>query len=86
MQGLTPYQPQQCEWIEPYPLESTAGCRDSQLTGCLYCEAHMDRMGQKGTALRRRHKDIRLAQTVQDIDSLFNDVIAELEAEGELEL
>jgi hypothetical protein len=43
-------------------------------------------MGQQGTALRRRHKDIRLAAQAQSIDSLFNDVVAELEAEGLLEL
>ena len=86
MQGFTPYQQSQCEWIEPYPLESTQRCGETQLEGCLYCEEHMMLMGQKGTALRRRHKDIRVAQTVQSIDSLFNDVVAELEAEGELEL
>jgi hypothetical protein len=86
MQGFTPYQQSQCEWIEPYPLESTQRCGDRQLAGCLYCEPHLARVGQKGTALRRRHKDIRLAQTVQSIDSLFNDVVAELEAAGLLEL
>jgi hypothetical protein len=78
--------PSQCGWIEPYPLESTQRCRDSQLANSGYCEQHLARVGQQGTALRRRHKDIRLAAELQDIDSLFNDVVAELEAEGLLEL
>jgi hypothetical protein len=43
-------------------------------------------MTHKGTALRRRHKDIARAATVQDLGSLFNDVVAELEDAGELEL
>jgi hypothetical protein len=40
----------------------------------------------KGSALRKRHADQRRAAHIQDISSLFNDVVAELEAEGELDL
>jgi hypothetical protein len=43
-------------------------------------------MYQKGTALRKRKKDLARAAAVWDIESLFHDVVAELEAEGELEL
>ena len=76
----------QCEWIEPYPLESTERCfSESSPWGC-YCEAHMERAYQKGTAHRQRHKDIARAARIQDINSLFNDVVAELEDLGEIEL
>jgi hypothetical protein len=40
-------------------------------------------MYQKGSALRKRHKDIRRAEAVWDIESLFHEAVAELEAEGE---
>ena len=43
-------------------------------------------MYQKGTALRKRKKDIERAEAVWDIASMFNDVVAELESEGEIEL
>lgn len=86
MQGITTTGSGQCQWIEPLPLESTQGCSLAHEPGCVYCEEHMARMTHKGTALRRRHKDIARAATVQDLGSLFNDVVAELEDAGELEL
>jgi hypothetical protein len=36
----------------------------------------------KGSALRKRHKDQRRANAVRLIESLFNEAVAELEAEG----
>jgi hypothetical protein len=78
--------PNRCEWIEPYPLESMVRCEHTQEQGYQYCEAHLERMGQKGTAYRKRTKDIARAARVQELGSLFNDVVAELEDAGEIEL
>lgn len=50
--------------------------------GTLYCTQHYDVMYVKGSALRKRHKDIRTADNVRMIESLFNEAVAELEAEG----
>jgi len=50
--------------------------------GTLYCEEHHGMLYQKGSALRKRHKDIRKANNIRMIESLFNDAVAELEAEG----
>jgi hypothetical protein len=36
--------------------------------------------------LRKRKKDIRIAEAVHTMESLFHEVVAELEAEGELTL
>jgi len=78
----TPHQPGQCEWIEPYPLESLIRCSHPHSQGSTYCEEHALKMGPNGTALRRRHKDIRRANAVWTLESDFHDVVAELEAEG----
>jgi hypothetical protein len=68
--------------ISPAPY---CGCKDMRKDSA-YCEAHYPIVYQEGTAQRRRHKDIRSAARVQDIGSLFNDVVVELEREGELDL
>jgi hypothetical protein len=39
---------------------------------------------QKGSNLRKRHKDIRTANSVWDIESEFNAALEELAAEGEI--
>jgi len=54
--------------------------------GTLYCALHYDQMYQKGSALRKRTKDIKRAEAAWTLESLFHEVVAELEAEGELEL
>jgi len=70
------------KWLGPTPY---CACKDL-VADTLYCAEHVELVYSKGTALRRRHADIRRAASIQDINSLFNDVVAELEAEGELEL
>ena len=52
------------------------------VAGYLYCEQHYTAMYQKGTALRKRHKDQRKANLISDIISDFNAAVEELEAEG----
>ena len=76
----------QCEWIEPYPLDSMERCTaEAAPRGC-YCATHQVRGVQVGTALRRRHKDIKRANHIFELSSLFDEVVAEMIAEGELDL
>jgi hypothetical protein len=51
-----------------------------------YCDVHYPVVYQVGSANRKRHKDIRVAESVHTMESLFHEVVAELEAEGELTL
>jgi hypothetical protein len=50
--------------------------------GTLYCEEHYAVMYQKGTAYRKRHKDMRRAEALRQLVSDFNQAVEELEAEG----
>ena len=69
------------KWLGPSPY-----CAGPVVDGYSYCAEHVEQMYNKGTALRKRHADLRRATAQQELGSLFNDVVAELEAEGELEL
>ena len=68
-------------WQGPSPY-----CGKSIVEGYSYCEQHLEQMYQKGTALRLRKKDIKRAEAAWTLESLFHEVVAELEAEGELAL
>lgn len=57
------------------------GCRDL-VEGTLYCRTHYSVMYQKGSALRKRHKDTRKANALRQLISDFNAVLEELESEG----
>ena len=57
-------------------------CNAPKLAGTNYCEEHYSQMYQKGSALRKRHKDIRRAENIRQWESLFNEVVEELESEG----
>ena len=57
------------------------GCTHTALPGKSYCELHYGLVYQKGTGVRRR-KDQRRAAAVWDLESAFNEAVAELEAEG----
>jgi hypothetical protein len=48
-----------------------------------YCEEHYPVVYQVGSGLRKRHKDIRVAEAVHTLESLFHECVAELESEGE---
>lgn len=76
----------QCLWTGPdqdyKPL--THVCSKPSIEGKSYCEDHVWLVYQKGSNLRRRHKDIRTANSVWDIESEFNAAIEELAAEGEV--
>ena len=61
-------------------------CELDHAAGDQYCLEHSAKMGQRGTRLRKRHKDIERANHIWDLTSEFNEVVAELEREGELSL
>jgi hypothetical protein len=82
----TVYRTGQCSYIEPYPLNTLIRCTRDHAAGKQYCEPHLQKMGQKGTALRRRHKDLRVAAAIWDLESEFNEAVTELIAEGEIQL
>lgn len=58
------------------------GCDGLAAADSSYCAEHYSLIYQVGTARRRRRRDIRRADAVWDIQSAFNEVVAELEAEG----
>ena len=70
------YDPRTDRGAPPY-----CGCK-ALVKDTLYCEEHYALMYVKGSALRKRHKDTRRADAVRLIESLFNEAVAELEAEG----
>jgi hypothetical protein len=63
-----------CEW--------RSGCDHPALEGKSYCEEHVWLVYQKGSALSKRKKDIRVANRVHELESLINDAVAELIDEG----
>ena len=58
------------------------GCAHARVPGRNYCEQHLWRVYAKGTQLSKRKKDIKVATTVHFWESLFNEAVEELEAEG----
>lgn len=67
-----------CEWIG-----EGEGCNKEAVKDRSYCEDHVWRVYQKGTAIRRR-KDKRVAESVFELEDLFNQAMDELETEGYL--
>ena len=68
-----------CAWIG-----NGESCTRSAIKDRSYCEDHIWQVYQKGTALGRRKKDQKRADTIYQIDQLFDEAIQELELEGEL--
>lgn len=59
-----------CEWIN----DDRSTCQDTIITGFSYCQSHYERAYQKGTALRKRKKDIRIAEKIFDVRSIMNEI------------
>ena len=57
------------------------GCK-TLVADTLYCPEHHEIMYVKGSALRRRHKDIKRAEALRQLISDFNLVVEDLESEG----
>lgn len=56
------------------------GCR--AVEGKSYCAEHIFIVYQKGSANRKRHKDIRKAEAIRNLISDFHAAVEELESEG----
>ena len=67
--------------ISPAPY---CGCASNDYSS--YCDVHYPVVYAVGSGLRKRHKDIRVAESVHTLESMFHEVVAELESEGELVL
>ena len=74
----------ECQWIGPeqeYPrLRPT--CCAGVVAGRAYCEEHLWQVYQKGTNLRKRHRDLRIVDHVRQWETLFDEAVQELEDEG----
>ena len=80
-----------CQWLgadyDPRKhsdrLKPTPYCGCKELVGeSMYCQEHYARMYVKGSALRKRKKDIRTANSVWDLESDMNAAVEELIEEG----
>ena len=68
-----------CQWLG----DQTSECGSPDLVkDTVYCTHHYPMMHQKGSALRKRKKDIRTADQCRDLVSLFNEAVEELVNEG----
>lgn len=71
-----------CQYISPNDT-ATGACACTALhENSAYCEEHHYKIYQKGSGRATRHKDIKVAAAVWDFQSVFNEAVAELEAEG----
>ena len=57
-------------------------CTHTALAGHSYCAEHLALVYKQGSKRATRHKEIRTVSKVRLVDSLMNEAIAELEAEG----
>ena len=57
-------------------------CTHTALEGRSYCLEHLAVVYKAGTKRATRHKELRTVNKVRIIESLMNEAIAELEAEG----
>lgn len=65
-----------CTWIG-----EGEGCTHTAVAGRSYCQEHLGRVYQLGTAVRRK-KDRRRAEAVWSIESALNEAVQELIDEG----
>jgi len=79
--SLDSYSRYLCQYIGP-ASEYAPTCTSPALAEQHYCAEHRALVYQEGSALRPRHKDQRRAQAVRLIESLMNEAVEELEAEG----
>ena len=60
-----------CQWISDD--STTVDCHEAVMSeGKSYCETHHWQVYDKGTALRKRHKDIRTANAIWETESAIN--------------
>jgi hypothetical protein len=60
-----------CQWISDGA--TTSDCSTPVMSeGKSYCEHHHWQVYEKGTSLRKRHKDLRVANAIWDTESQLN--------------
>ena len=69
-----------CQYIGAHGTHAT--CTEPALPGRSYCLEHLAVVYKLGTARAKRHKEMRTVDKVRTVESLMNEAIAELEAEG----
>ena len=69
-----------CQYIGLQGTRPT--CTHAALPGHSYCAEHLAIVYKAGTARAKRHKDIRVAAAVWDLESEFNAAVEELVLEG----
>jgi len=70
----------QCQYIGGTGLHPT--CTEHSLEGRSYCAVHLALVYKAGTARATRKKELRTVDKVRLVESLFNEAIEQLEAEG----
>lgn len=65
-----------------YMGSAVTACGCASLAGKNYCAEHYYTVYQKGTARAKRKKEIRTVDKVRLVESLMNEAIEQLEAEG----
>ena len=70
----------QCQYIGGTGFQPT--CTHNSLEGRSYCAEHLAMVYKAGTARATRKKELRTVDKVRLVESLFNDAIEQLEAEG----
>lgn len=66
-----------CTWIG-----DGEGCTHPTVEGRSYCEEHLFKIYVRGSQLSKRKKDMKTSSTVHFWESLMNEAVEELEAEG----
>jgi predicted aldo/keto reductase-like oxidoreductase len=69
-----------CQYIGGHGHTPT--CTHTALAGHSYCAEHLALVYKAGTARAVRHKEKRIVDKVRLVESLFNEAIEQLEAEG----
>ena len=69
-----------CQYIGGAGLHPT--CTHAAIEGRSYCIEHLALVYKAGTARATRHKEKRIVNKVRLVESLFNEAIEQLEAEG----
>ena len=69
-----------CQYIGAQGTQPTCGHR--ALPGRSYCAEHLAVVYKLGTARATRHKELRTVDKVRIVESLMNEAIEQLEAEG----
>lgn len=71
-----------CTYIGPNPHRHLPTCTKPAVEARSYCAEHMAIVYQKGTARRKRHKEIRQVEDIRQWESLINEAVEQLESEG----